>query len=160
MSSSSMELIVATFENEVTADQALLELKKEQKSKKIDIQDIAVIVRDDENKLHIKETEDVEGGKGAVYGGVIGGILGLIGGPAGVALGGAAGAVVGGLAAKKIDAGIPDDRLKKIGEALQPGTSMIMIIIDGRWEADVNRHLKELGGKVLSEPLDAGLFRK
>jgi uncharacterized membrane protein len=119
----------------------------------IGIQDAAVIRRDEDNKLHIKETADMGGGKGAAVGGILGGVIGLIGGPAGVVLGGAAGAAVGGFTAKLFDAGIPDERLEEIGSALKPGTSTIIAIIEHKWVADVEKELAEAGADVLTEAL-------
>lgn len=40
--------------------------------------------RDQKNKLHIKETGDWGGGKGAVVGGPLGGAIGLLAGPVGL----------------------------------------------------------------------------
>lgn len=109
MSDVPVQVIVAAFKEEETADEALKALKEAKKERLIGIQDAAVIRRDEDNKLHIKETADMGGGKGAAVGGILGGVIGLIGGPAGVVLGGAAGAAVGGFTAKLFDAGIPDE---------------------------------------------------
>ena len=107
MSEVPIQLIVAAFQDEKAADNALKELKSAQRQHLIDIQDAAVIRRDEKNKLHIKETADPGGGKGAAAGGAIGAVIGLIGGPAGVVVGAAVGAAVGGVTAKVIDSGIP-----------------------------------------------------
>lgn len=148
-----VQVIVAAFKEEETADETLKALKEAKKERLIGIQDAAVIRRDEDNKLHIKETADMGGGKGAAVGGVLGGVIGLIGGPAGVVLGGAAGAAVGGFTAKLFDAGIPDERLEEIGSALKPGTSAIIAIIEHKWVADVEKELAEAGADVLTEAL-------
>ena len=153
MSDVPIQVIVAAFKEEETADEALKALKEAKKERLIGIQDAAVIRRDEDNKLHIKETADMGGGKGAAVGGVLGGVIGLIGGPAGVVLGGAAGAAVGGFTAKLFDAGIPDERLEEIGSALKPGTSAIIAIIEHKWVSEVERELAEAGADVLTEAL-------
>lgn len=153
MSDVPIQLIVAAFQDEDAADQALKDLKAAQKQKLIDIQDAAVIRRDENNKLHIKETADPGGGKGAAAGGAIGAVIGLIGGPAGVVVGAAAGALVGGVTAKVIDSGIPDYRLEQIGDGLKPGTSAIVGIIELRWVEEVEKQLAEAGADVLTEAL-------
>ena len=153
MSDVPVQVIVAAFKEEETADEALKALKEAKKERLIGIQDAAVIRRDEDNKLHIKETADMGGGKGAAVGGVLGGIIGLIGGPAGVVLGGAAGAAVGGFTAKLFDAGIPDERLEEIGSALTPGTSAIIAIIEHKWVAEVEQELAQAGADVLTEAL-------
>ncbi|MGD2048469.1 MAG: DUF1269 domain-containing protein [Chloroflexota bacterium] len=153
MSNVPVQLVVAAFQEEKAADQALKDLKAAQREKLIDIQDAAVIRRDENNKLHIKETADPGGGKGAAAGGAIGAVIGLIGGPAGVVVGAAAGALVGGVTAKVIDSGISDDRLEQIGEGLKPGTSAIVAIIEMRWVEEVENRLAEVGADVLTEAI-------
>lgn len=160
MSKEPATLILASFEDEKVADQALMDLKMDKRGRLIEFKDVAIVNRDEENKIHIKETADMSGGKGAVYGGVVGAIVGLIAGPIGAAVGGAAGAVVGGITAKKIDAGIPDDRLTEIGAALQPGTSVILAVVEQRWFEDVRMRLEEAGGNVLSETLNDEFFEQ
>ena len=152
-----IQLIVAAFNEEKAADEALEALRQAKKEKLIGILDAAVIRRDEKNKLHLKETADVGGGKGALAGGVLGALLGLIGGPAGVIVGAATGAITGGAAAKAIDAGIPDARLKEIGEALKPGTSAIVAVIEHRWVADIERELAAAGAQVMTEALKADI---
>ena len=157
MSDVTIQLIVAAFQDEDAADEALKKLKTAQKQKLIDIQDAAVIRRDEKNKLHIKETADPGGGRGAAAGGAIGAVIGLIAGPPGVVVGAAAGALVGGVTAKVIDSGIPDDRLEQIGEGLQPGTSAIVAIIEHSWVEDVEKQLAEAGADVLTESIRADI---
>jgi uncharacterized membrane protein len=152
-----IQLIVAAFNEEKAADQALEALKQAKKEKLIGILDAAVIRRDEKNKLHLKETADVGGGKGALVGGALGAVLGLIAGPAGLLVGAAAGALTGGVAGKAIDAGIPDDRLKEIGEALKPGTSAIVAIIEHRWVAEIENELAAAGAQVMTEALKADI---
>ena len=96
-------------------------------------------------------------GASALAGGVLGALLGLIGGPAGMIVGAATGAITGGAAAKAIDAGIPDARLKEIGEALKPGTSAIVAVIEHRWVADIQRDLAAAGAQVMTEALKADI---
>ena len=152
-----IQLIVAAFNDEKAADQALEALRQAKKEKLIGILDAAVIRRDEKNKLHLKETADVGGGKGALAGGMVGAVLGLIAGPAGLLVGAAAGAITGGVAGKAIDAGIPDERLKEIGEALKPGTSAIVAIIEHRWVAEIENQLAEAGAQVVTEALKADI---
>ena len=52
------------------------------------------------------------------------------------------------------DAGIPDERLTEIGAALQPGTSVILAVVEQRWFEPVQMRLQEAGGDVLSETLN------
>ena len=157
MSDVPMQIIVAAFQDENEADQALKSLKEAKKEKLISIDNAAVIRKDEEGKLHIKETADMGGGKGAGIGTLVGGAIGLIGGPVGVVAGGALGAVVGGLTAKLYDGGFKDDRLRQIGTSLQPGTSAIVAVIEHRWVAELERELAEEGADVTTAALAADI---
>ena len=157
MSDVPMQIIVAAFQDEDEADQALKTLKEAKKEKLISIDNAAVIRKDEEGKLHIKETADMGGGKGAGIGTLVGGAIGLIGGPVGVVAGGALGAVVGGLTAKLYDGGFEDDRLRQIGTSLQPGTSAIVAVIEHRWVAELERELAEEGADVTTAALAADI---
>ncbi len=155
-----VQLVVATFSEEGAADDALKLLLQARRDKLIDIQDAAVIRRDESGKIQIKETADPGGGRGAAAGGAIGAIIGLLAGPPGVVVGAAAGALVGGMTARIIDSGIPDDRLQAIGRELEPATSAIVGIIEHRWVAEVKNRLQEAGAGVLVENLRADLWRQ
>ena len=150
MSEVPVELIVAAFQDEKSANQALKELKQAQRQHLIKIENAAVLRKDQKGKLHIKETHDMGGGKGAALGGVAGAAIGLIAGPA-LVVPVAAGALIGGLAAKLRDSGFEDGRLKQLGEGLTPGSSAIVAVVDHTWGQQVQKQSAQGGGGV--EPL-------
>ena len=121
---------MAAFQDEEAAGETLKQLKELKKEKIIGIVDAAVIRKDDDGKIHIKETADMTGKKGAGVGALIGGAVGLLAGPVGLWAGGAA--IVGWLAARR-DKGFKDERLEKVGEALNPGTSAIIAVVEHKW---------------------------
>src|SRR5688572_9921715 len=96
-----VQVVLAAFTDPAGASAALEQLKQAKSKGLISIEDAAVLVKDGEGKVRIKETNDMTGGKGAVVGGVVGGVLGLLAGPIGWAAVG--GGVVGGLAARMRD---------------------------------------------------------
>ncbi len=152
-----LQIIIAAFQEEDAADQALKTLKEAKKEKLISIDNAAVIRKDDDGKLHIKETADMGGGKGAGVGALVGGAIGLLAGPLGVAAGSALGAAVGGITAKLYDGGFKDDRLRQIGTSLEPGTSAIIAVIEHRWVAELERELAEEGADVTTAALAADI---
>ena len=152
MSDVPVQVIVATFRDEEAAEEAQKSLEETRKQGAIDFEDAAVIKKDEDGKLHTKETTDVSTGRGAAIGGVIGGVLGLIGGPAGVVILGAAGAAVGGLAASG-DAGFRDDRLEKLGEGLKPGTSAIVVVVAHVWVAELEKQLADSAADVTTHAM-------
>ena len=153
MSDVPLQIIVAAFQEEEAADAALKTLKEAKREKLISIDNAAVIRKDEDGKLHIKETSDLTGGKGAGIGVLVGGAIGLLGGPLGVAVGGALGAAVGGVTAKLYDGGFKDERLREIGNSLTPGTSAIVAVIEHRWVAELERDLAEEGADVMTAVL-------
>lgn len=154
MSDVPVQLIVAAFQDENGAEQALNQLKAAKKEHLIKIQNAAVIRKDAQGKLHINETKDMKGGKGAVIGGVVGAALAIMTGGASLAITGA-GALIGGLSAKLRDSGFKDDRLKQLGASLKPSTSAIVAVIDHIWVAELERELQKAGADVLTEVIAA-----
>jgi uncharacterized membrane protein len=156
MSDVPVQLIVAAFQDEKVASEALKALKKAQSEKLIKIQNAAVLRKDEKGKLHIKETGDMGGGKGAALGGVTGAVIGLIAGPA-LLVPAAVGALVGGLTAKLRDSGFSDERLKKLGDNLKPGSSAIIAVVEHRWVADVEKALAEAGADAVTAAIGADI---
>ena len=156
MSEAPVELIVAAFQDEEGAKNALKELKAAKKEHLIKIDNAAIIRKDKKGKVHIKETKDMGGGEGAVIGGVVGAAIGVLTGGVGLVLVGA-GALVGGLAAKLRDGGFKDDRLKKVGEGLTPGSSAIVAVIEHKWVPEIEEAMEEAGADVLTEVISADI---
>src|SRR4051794_17246484 len=93
----SVDVIVAAYNDEQGASNALKDLKTAPEEWRVNVKDAAILKRDINNKLNITESADKGFGRGAIIGGVAGAAVGVIAGPIGWAtLGGAA---VAGLAA-------------------------------------------------------------
>jgi uncharacterized membrane protein len=145
-----LQAVVAAFPDEEGASRALRELREMDRDL-IGIRQAALLVRSADGKLHIKEPHHV--GRGAVLGGLAGAVVGLIAGPIGwVTVGGAA---VGALAARLRDSGFPDARLREIGEALTPGTSALIAIIEHRWVEQFEEQLRAAGVTYAIEAVKA-----
>lgn len=155
MSDVPMQVVIAAFNDEKSADEALKGLKQAKRAGLIDIKDAAVLRRDARDRLHIKETGDMGGGKGATLGAVAGGVIGLLAGP--VILAGAAGALIGGLAAKLRDSGFSNERLNQLGQALKPGTSAIVAVIEHTWVDKVRQELEKTAADVMTQEISADI---
>ena len=156
MSDNPVQLVVAAFKDEVGAKEALQDLKQAQRERLIKIENAAVLRKDENGKLHIKETRDMGGGKGAALGGVGGAAIGLIAGPA-LLVPAAVGALVGGLAAKLRDSGFSNQRLETLGESLQPGTSAIVAVVEHTWVGQVEDALAEAEADVITAEIGADI---
>lgn len=145
-----LQAFVAAFPDEDGASRALEQLRAIDRDL-VGIKQAAVLVRNDEGELEIKESHHA--GRGAVIGGLVGGVIGLIAGPVGwVAAGGAA---VGALAARLRDSGFPDERLKEIGEALTPGTSALVALVEHRWVLKLEEELRAEGVRYATQAVKA-----
>jgi uncharacterized membrane protein len=144
-----VQLIVAAYQDEDGAKNAVAELKKAKKEKLIAIKDAAVLRKDEKGKVHITETADMGGGKGLAFGGVVGGAVGVI---AGGALAGpvAIGALIGGLAAKLRDSGFDNKRLERLGRSLTPGSSALVAVVEHKRVDDIAQELEQAGADLVT----------
>lgn len=141
MSEVPVQVVIAAFRDEQSANKVLEELKQAKKQGLIEIRDAAVLTKDMQGKLHIKDTKDWGFGKGALAGGVVGVVAGLLAGPVGWGLLG--GALIGGVAAKMADGGFDNKRLEQLGAKLTPGSSAIVAVIDHIWVAQVEAIMRK-----------------
>jgi uncharacterized membrane protein len=150
-----VDIVVAAFNDEKGATDALHELESAKKEGLIGIKDAAVLRKDEQSKLHITETADKGFGRGAVVGGVAGAVVGVIAGPVGwAALGGAA---LGGLASKLRDTGFKDERLRQMGDGLQPGTSAIVAVVEHEWVREVERRIENEAKDIVTEAITSDI---
>jgi uncharacterized membrane protein len=121
-------ILVFAFVEEGAAAEALETLKNAKKEKTVEYWDAAVIRKDARGHYYYNETQDRSAARGAGVGGVIGGLLGLPLGPAGILLGAGLGAGLGAFAANT-DAGLDDDNVERLGQALMAGNSALLIVL-------------------------------
>jgi uncharacterized membrane protein len=88
--------------------------------------DAAVVTRLESGRVELRQTHQVAAGEGVVAGGAVGFVAGmLLGGPVGGALLGMLGGGVWGAR----DTGVPDARLRELGEALVPGGALLCALV-------------------------------
>jgi uncharacterized membrane protein len=156
MADAPVQLLIAAFQDEGGASAALQMLKEAKKEKLVAIKDAAVLRKDAQGKLHVSETGDMTGTRGGAIGAVVGAGLGILTGGAALAIAGI-GAVAGGLAAKLRDSGFNDERLRKLGEGLKPGSSAIVAVIEHTWVKDMEEELRKAGADVVTEAIAADI---
>ena len=97
----------------------------------LQLKDAVLVVKDDDGKTHVKETVDPEPGRTALSGALWAGLFGLmLGGPVGWAAGLAVGGVGGAVTAKVVDLGVSDEWVDWFRQAVQPGTSTVVLLIE------------------------------
>ena len=155
MEQAPIDVVVAAYTSEDGAKNALHELNEARKERVVDIKDAAVLRKDMDDKLHVVDVKDLGFGRGAILGGVTGAVVGIIAGPVGwAAVGGAA---IGGLVAKLRDGGIREDRLRLIGDNLQPGSSALIAVIEHKWIEELERRIKETGAEIATDMIGADI---
>lgn len=145
-------IVVITFPDETQAESVLKSLKGLQHRDQLHINDAAVIMKDAQGKVHIKNMTEVGVKVGAVTGGFLGMLIGGLLFPiAGLALGIAGGALVG----KTFETGVDKKFINEVKESLTPGSSAILFIV-GRENADLLiSALEPYSGKLYQTSFDS-----
>ena len=151
MSDQTYKFIVAAFAHEDSANQTLESLKTAKEAGQISFDDAAVIRRNEDGRLHIKETGEMSTGRAAAIGGAIGAAIGVLAGPAGVVVGSATGAWIGGVSAAATDTGFPDADLRQIGELVGPGCSALVVLALVDQAEAVEQMLVDAGSRLLTD---------
>ncbi len=138
------DLIAITYEQEDTAHAALGVLQRLQKDYLIELEDAAVVVKNQKGKVKIKQTlESANTGAAAVWGGFWGLLIGLIFlSPIFWAI---IGALLGALFSKAADLGIDNKFIKEVGDSLQPGGSALLMLVVKATPEKVLPELQKLG---------------
>jgi uncharacterized membrane protein len=119
-------LVVITFDNADEAGKVRETLRSAQHSDYLSLDDSAVVVKDEDGKIHVKNEMDRGVKIGAIGGGLLGLLIGGIIFPvAGLLIGALGGALVG----KSVDLGIDQKFVKEVSEDLQPGMSALFFIV-------------------------------
>ncbi len=147
------DLVVISFNDEHQADEVLLTLGRLQADHLIDLEDAAVVVRKQDGKIKIKQTQNLTVA-GAVGGGFWGAFFGILfGGPLGFLVVGGTTAAVGALMGKLRDIGVDDDFIKEVGDSLEPGSSSIFTLVISSTTDRVLESLQQYQGKVVRTSL-------
>lgn len=144
------DLIAIAYDDEYKAEEVRLTLIKLQKEHLIELEDAAVVVKNTEGKVKLKQAVDLTTA-GAVSGGFWGLLIGtlFLSPVLGAAVGAAAGAASGALS----DIGVDDNFMKSLGETMQPGTSALFVLVRKVTPDKVLEEVAPYGGKVLRTSL-------
>lgn len=148
------QLLISTFDNEKDGPAAAKELENTFKGQAALMPTVASVVHVADGSVFINESSELAGKEGAAAGALVGGVVGLASKRNSVLGTAALGAILGGFAAKMVDTGIPDERLKAIGEALQATTSAAVGIFRDDVVAKAQVILDGLGATTVAEGID------
>jgi uncharacterized membrane protein len=153
MADENLALYVASYADPAAASADFKSLKDAQDADEFDIEASAVLSRDDDGKVTVKETGGGQTGTGAWIGGGAGLVVGLFAPPLllATALGAGIGATIGHLVKKHDE--------KKMGvdveQYLPPGTSAIVVVVDDQYLDNVDSALTKADKKV-NKAIDKG----
>jgi uncharacterized membrane protein len=146
-------LLVVTFENQEDGQKAHTALKNLKNEGGVNIQDVELVERDADGKIHRVGKVDETTKAGILGGGFLGLLLGLVFFPV---LGLTIGAVAGGLIGKSFGNNIDKKLVQDVVADLSPGTSALFMIVDGPGSAILGL-LRPYKFKVYQTSLDPEL---
>jgi uncharacterized membrane protein len=150
MSHSTPTFVAVAFENAAAAEDALATVRDLAADKGVSIRDAAVVVHTEAGRIELEQTHEIAAGEGVVAGGAVGVVAGLL---LGIPVGGALVGLLGGAGFGLRDTGIPDRRLRQLGQELQPGHAVLCVLVDpgglDRTREALGRHGAVLDAELL-----------
>jgi uncharacterized membrane protein len=144
-------VVVVVFDNPDDAGAARESLREMQKNGLLSLDDVAVIVKDAEGNVKIRDEVDRPVVSGALLGGFLGLLVGIIFTPiASMALGAVGGALVG----KSLDRGVDKKFLEEVRDALKPGNSALFLFIEQVRTDAIVAALRPFKGTLYHSSLD------
>lgn len=144
-----MRVVGIQVANRERGEQVVEALEAAAVDKRISLEDVALVMKGEDDKVQIMQTRDATPAKGAVKGSLVGAVIGLAAPPllGMAALGAGAGALWGRLR----DRGIDDQLMKYLVEPIQAGHGVVFALGDDASIDAIEARVKELGTDELLE---------
>lgn len=147
-------VVVIVFDTAAEAGQARESLKEIERAGRLTLDDAAVVVKDAEGNVTVRNELDAPIAQGALVGSVLGLMVGFVFFPiGGLALGAVGGALVG----KSLDRGIDKQFVEQLKERLHPDSSALFLYIRQADPAAALAALKPYKGTVYHTSLSTTL---
>ena len=141
-------IVVVGFKENSKAYEGLSTLRTLSDEKQLTARSAAVVERDQNGTLQIKDSFDAETGVATAGGGFVGMLLGVIGGPVGMLLGLTGGALAGGsFELRRSDE--QDEVLTQLNAAINPGHTVLVAQINEPTLDVLDKAMSSLDGVVL-----------
>jgi len=149
---SGLNVVVVSFVEDSKAYEALTSLKELNSQHQLELRAAAVVLRDDDGKVTVKDEIGGSYGVGTASGGIIGLLIGVIGGPLGVLIGGATGLLAGSLfdLNQEFDT---KSALSQISHSVQVGHAALLAELSEPSPEVLDSAMARLSGKVLRRPV-------
>jgi len=145
---SSRNVIAATFGEEASAFEALSRLKELDSRGDLGVHGAAVVAREDDGKIDVKDEFGEDNYENSVGGGLVGLLVGVLGGPLGVLIGGATGLLVGSLFDDDED-DETESALSEISKAIRVGPPGLLADVSERGPEAIDAVIAHLNGTVV-----------
>jgi uncharacterized membrane protein len=146
------KMVVVAFDSERQAYEGVRILKELHAEGSITLYGDAVIAKDANGTVAVREAAD-SGPLGTAVGMLTGGLVGMLGGPVGVAVGAAAGTVSGSVF-DITQLGIDSDFVDEVASHLKPGTAAVIAEIQEEWILPLDTRMEAAGGVVFRRTRD------
>ena len=143
-------LVAITFAAEDDARAALGSIRALEKEGRIGVEDTAVVTKDADGKVQVKNELSSGTETGAVVGAVLGSLLWVVF-PVGAIVGGA---IIGGLVGRAAAPGISGDFVKGVEEGLAPGGSALFLLVKSGDPGLLIAAMRQYQGTVVQTSLD------
>ena len=145
-------LVVVSFDSSDEAEKVLEELKGQRKYGNISLDDTAVVSKDTDGKVHVKNHVSHGTMVATGIGALLGLMLSIIAFPvAGLLLGAGGGALIG----RAMDLGVDGNFVKEVSESLQPGTSALFVLAHDANPAAIRAALEGHHGTIIQTTLSS-----
>ena len=144
-------LVVITFDNETDAGNLMKSLRDLEKQGQMSIEDTAVLVKDQNGKMHVDNEISGSVETGMVVGGMLGVMLTFLFPVAGLVMGIGGGALVG----KVLETGVDGKFVKDLRDEMKPGTSALFIVGRGSNHAAVRAAVEPYKGTLYQTNLSS-----
>jgi len=145
------QLIVIAFDHFDDARSAMRDLRKLEHDGRIRFEDTALVERDPDGTVHVKNEVSGTTETAAVIGAVVGGLLTFVFPPLGLVVGAVAGAAVG----AAMDTGVSPKFVDQVKSTLRPGRSALFLVVKESQLDAVLAALRQYSGDVIQTTLDS-----
>jgi uncharacterized membrane protein len=144
-------VVVVGFYENAKAYEGFSKLKSLSDQQQLTARSAAVVERDQNGTLQIKDSFEAETGVATAGGGLVGMLLGAIAGPYGMLLGLTGGALAGG--SFELDRGDEQDEvLTQLNAAINPGHTVLVAEVNEPTVEVLDKAMGDLGGAVIRKP--------
>ena len=144
------DIIVVGFDREEDGLAALRTLRSLEKSAGLRLEDTALVTRDPDGNVHVKNEAASGTEEGAVVGAMLGGLVTVVFPVVGIV----GGAIAGGLIGRSAKPGIDGGFVKEVTEHLQPGSAALFALVRSGGADSIAAAFRQFEGHVIQTSLD------